>query len=131
MTHVKSLLLSAGLLICGVACSETSPPIDETREGAAKSAIVDRAITLTLLAIPNAPEGSISQRGVITVPVNRTKPDGQTIEIEFFRFQRLAEANPETPPIVLLRGGPGYPGLGDAIENEAFYNGSIARYTRL
>lgn len=91
----------------------------------------ERPVTLAPLTIPNAPEGSVSERGVISVPVNRSKTAGQTIDVEFYRFKRLAEARPDTPPIFLLNGGPGYPGLGDAVENKAFYKKSIQRYTRL
>ncbi|MEN1727856.1 MAG: alpha/beta hydrolase [Pseudomonadota bacterium] len=87
--------------------------------------------SLERLAIPNAPADAISERGTLRVPVNRSVSSGQALDLEFFRFKRLAEADPDTPPIFLLRGGPGYPGLGDAVESEAFYERAILRYTRL
>ncbi|MFK8014657.1 MAG: alpha/beta fold hydrolase [Gammaproteobacteria bacterium] len=65
------------------------------------------------------------------MPSNRRGGESNMIDVEFFRFRRLPDANPATPPIVLLRGGPGYEGLGDAVNNEELYERGIKRYTRL
>lgn len=50
--------------------------------------------------------------GRFTVPENRSKPGGRTIELAFVRFESTSE-NPG-PPIVYLAGGPGGSGSGTA-----------------
>lgn len=52
-----------------------------------------------------------AQRGLIFVPLNRSKPDSDVIAVEFYRFKADESADPETPPIFYLPGGPGYEGL--------------------
>ncbi|MEM7763361.1 MAG: alpha/beta fold hydrolase [Pseudomonadota bacterium] len=81
--------------------------------------------------IPNSPDGVLNQRGTLTVPVNRRTGGTQSIELEFYRFSRLPSANAATPPLFVLRGGPGYEGLGDRIENTDFYRDAIRRYTEI
>ena len=51
------------------------------------------------------------QRGLLFVPVNRTTEDSDVIAVEFYRFPRFGIADSETPPIFMLNGGPGFPGL--------------------
>lgn len=53
--------------------------------------------------------------GFITVPENRSAP-GRTIQLEVARVRRQATASPETPPIFMLPGGPGFPGVRSMLE---------------
>jgi len=50
-------------------------------------------------------------RGQMFVPLNRANPESDRISIEFFHFPRESSANPNTPPMFMLRGGPGFEGL--------------------
>ncbi|MEL7296623.1 MAG: alpha/beta fold hydrolase [Pseudomonadota bacterium] len=88
-------------------------------------------VSLLSIDIPNSSDDVLNQRGTLTVPVNRRTGSAQTIALEFYRFSRLSSADKETPPLFVLRGGPGYEGLGDRIENPDFYRDAIERYTRL
>ena len=51
------------------------------------------------------------QRGLLFVPLNRSRKTSDVIAVEFFRFPRRSEADPQTPPIFILKGGPGFEGL--------------------
>ncbi len=131
---MKSLFtqpLSAIALLGLVACAHQSVTSEHSTETLSVVRLVDRPFTSVSLDVPNAPRDAISERWVVTVPVNRTNPGGQTIDLEFFRFKRLSHASPDVPPIFVLRGGPGYPGLGNAVESASFYANSIQRYTQL
>jgi len=48
--------------------------------------------------------------GYMTVPENRSSP-GREIKVEVARVRRQASADPATPPIFFLPGGPGFPGV--------------------
>ncbi len=50
-------------------------------------------------------------RGWMFVPLNRTVESGDVIAVEFYRFPRSQTADPAAPPIFILNGGPGFPGL--------------------
>ena len=52
-----------------------------------------------------------AERGWIFVPENRSKRNSNIIAIEVYRFKRSNKANPETPPIFYLHGGPSFQGL--------------------
>ncbi|MEZ6092475.1 MAG: alpha/beta hydrolase, partial [Pirellulaceae bacterium] len=49
------------------------------------------------------------------VPLNRTKSSSDVIAVEFYQFPRSASADHETPPIFILKGGPGFEGLERAL----------------
>ena len=53
-----------------------------------------------------------AERGTITVPANRSRPESGTIELAFVRFPSTAEK--PASPIVYLAGGPGGSGIGAA-----------------
>ncbi len=55
------------------------------------------------------------QRGLMFVPINRSKPDSDVIAVEFYRLTRSAQADPKTPPIFKLYGGPGFGGLQETL----------------
>ena len=52
-----------------------------------------------------------AERGMMFVPVNRSKKNSAVIAVEVYRFKRSEKANPETPPIFYLHGGPSFGGL--------------------
>jgi pimeloyl-ACP methyl ester carboxylesterase len=50
------------------------------------------------------------------VPVNRSEKNSAVIAVEVYRFKRSEKANPETPPIFYLFGGPSFGGLERSLE---------------
>ncbi|GAB5535833.1 MAG: hypothetical protein Rubg2KO_20820 [Rubricoccaceae bacterium] len=60
-------------------------------------------------------------RGALTVPVNRARDSRETISVEVARFRRAATAPEGVPPIFVVRGGPGYPGIDDELERSTYY----------
>jgi pimeloyl-ACP methyl ester carboxylesterase len=57
-----------------------------------------------------------AERGMMFVPVNRSKKNSAVIAVEVYRFKRSEKANPETPPIFYLHGGPSFGGLEGSLE---------------
>ncbi|NOR52490.1 MAG: hypothetical protein GQ536_00155, partial [Candidatus Aminicenantes bacterium] len=57
-----------------------------------------------------------AERGMMFVPVNRSKTNSTVIAVEVYRFKRSEKANPETPPIFYLHGGPSFGGLERPLE---------------
>ncbi|MBO1269814.1 alpha/beta fold hydrolase [Arthrobacter cavernae] len=59
--------------------------------------------------VPGSPEANLGPEftcGYLTVPENRTKPDGRTIRIAVARL-KATSSQPQPDPIVWLAGGPG------------------------
>ncbi len=52
-----------------------------------------------------------AERGMMFVPLNRAKQNSDVIAVEVYRFNRSEKADPETPPIFYLHGGPSFSGL--------------------
>ena len=52
-----------------------------------------------------------AERGMMFVPVSRSKQNSDVIAVEVYRFRASEKANPETPPIFYLHGGPSFGGL--------------------
>lgn len=69
-------------------------------------------------------------KGKLLVPQNRANPDGPFIGLEFYRFPALAGADPNTPPIFHLNGGPGWPGLGNQPQQASFLEANVFPRTR-
>lgn len=69
-------------------------------------------------------------RGVLNVPVVRAQPDSMPITVEYHRF-RADPAHADRPPIFLLRGGPGFRGLGPQLRSKGFYEKSLQRLVAL
>jgi pimeloyl-ACP methyl ester carboxylesterase len=57
-----------------------------------------------------------AERGMMFVPVNRAKTNSAVIAVEVYRFKRSEKANPGTPPIFFLHGGPSFGGLERPLE---------------
>ncbi len=72
-----------------------------------------------------------AERGMIFVPLRRSDPESRTIGIEIYRFPALDGAAAETPPIFVLNGGPGWPGLEGSLENSGFYNSRLRPLTEI
>jgi len=57
-----------------------------------------------------------AERGMMFVPLNRERQNSDVIAVEVYRFRRSKKANPETPPIFFLHGGPSFNGLEKSFE---------------
>jgi pimeloyl-ACP methyl ester carboxylesterase len=57
-----------------------------------------------------------AERGMMFVPVNRSKQNSAVIAVEVYRFRASEKANPRTPPIFYLHGGPSFGGLERPLE---------------
>lgn len=57
-----------------------------------------------------------AERGIYFAPVNRSNPGSGVLGIEVYRFRASPEADPSTPPIFFLHGGPSFVGLEEALE---------------
>lgn len=57
-----------------------------------------------------------AERGMMFVPINRSRENSGVIGIEVYRFKKSGKANPETPPIFFLHGGPSFGGLERPLE---------------
>lgn len=68
------------------------------------------------------------QLGTLSVPENRQAAESRSISVQFHRFARADDAPPHTPPIYLLRGGPGFAGLEGDLEREGYYEFYIEPY---
>ncbi|MGI9519721.1 MAG: alpha/beta hydrolase [Pirellulaceae bacterium] len=62
-----------------------------------------------------------AHRGQMFVPINRSQEDSAVISVEFYRFPRNENANPQTPPLFILNGGPGFPGLSDRLGKRGLF----------
>ncbi len=52
-----------------------------------------------------------AERGMMFVPTNRSMKNSAVIAVEVYRFRASEKANPQTPPIFYLHGGPSFEGL--------------------
>jgi pimeloyl-ACP methyl ester carboxylesterase len=84
-------------------------------------------LLLSTVEIPREDGGVYeAERGVLYVPANRATPGTGVIALEFHRFPAGPEADPSTPPVFRLNGGPGWPGFGSQLEREGFFEEYIA-----
>ena len=67
-------------------------------------------------------------RGDLTVPIVRDRPDSKPITVDVWHFPALEGANPNTPPIFRLYGGPGWPGMEP---HEVDYEGELVPLLRM
>ncbi|MHC4925301.1 MAG: alpha/beta fold hydrolase, partial [Planctomycetota bacterium] len=56
------------------------------------------------------------ERGMYFAPINRAKPGSDVLGIEIYRFPASPQAQPGTPPIFFLHGGPSFAGLERSLE---------------
>jgi pimeloyl-ACP methyl ester carboxylesterase len=57
-----------------------------------------------------------AERGIYFAPLNRGQAGTDVIGVEVYRFRATAQAQPGTPPIFFLHGGPSFEGLERALE---------------
>ncbi len=122
----RALSLLALLLlpsVPGSLASQTQEPLP----GSEVEAHPPGTLLLTTVEIPRE-DGSVyeAERGVLYVPANRSTPGAGVIALEFHRFPAGSEADPSTPPIFRLNGGPGWPGFGSQLGREGFFEEYIA-----
>ena len=72
-----------------------------------------------------------ADRGMVYVPLNRSKEDTDVIGIEIYRFKRKVSAEESIPPIFRLHGGPGFPGLSGLLEKPGYYEENILPFTQI
>ena len=69
-----------------------------------------------------------AERGYYFAPFNRNDPKSDVIGIEVFRFKRNASADPKTPALFMLHGGPNFEGLERNIATRGWYEQNILPY---
>ena len=57
-----------------------------------------------------------AERGTMYVPLNRSVQNSDVISLDVYRFKASAKADPDTPPIFYLHGGPSFAGLEGMLE---------------
>ena len=62
-----------------------------------------------------------AERGMMFVPVNRSKENSAVIAVEVYRFKASEKAKPGTPPIFFLHGGPSFSGLESQLRREGVF----------
>lgn len=70
-----------------------------------------------------------AERGMLFVPADRSRPDGRVIGLEVYRFPAARSADPTTPPIFRLFGGPSFPGLQPSLDIPGYYEREIRPFT--
>lgn len=78
-------------------------------------------------------DGSLAsaERGLLFAPIVRSKPASGVLAVEVYRFEASAEAPIDAPPLFVLNGGPGYPGLAGRLHDPGFFEERIEPYTVL
>lgn len=56
-----------------------------------------------------------AERGIYFASVNRDRPESGVLGVEVYRFKASAKADPSTPPVFFLHGGPSFEGLEAAL----------------
>jgi pimeloyl-ACP methyl ester carboxylesterase len=74
-------------------------------------------------------DGSLAaaERGTLFVPLNRADTARGVIGIDVWRFRAARPS--DAPPVVLLHGGPGWPGLDGSLEDPDYWERVIAPFT--
>lgn len=57
-----------------------------------------------------------AERATMFVPLNRSVANSDVISLDVYRFKASPKADPDTPPIFYLHGGPSFDGLEDQLE---------------
>lgn len=129
-TNRKRWLSRAVLLVVpvavGVGCGAT-PSNQAVRDGALQ---LPKAGTLVLYPERvSLQDGTMleAERGMLFVPVERSRPAGPTVGIEFYRFRATKPTS--GPPIFRLPGGPGYLGFASLLANPGYADNEIRVWT--
>jgi pimeloyl-ACP methyl ester carboxylesterase len=62
-----------------------------------------------------------AERATMFVPLNRSKTNSDVIALDVYRFPRSEKANPDTPPIFYLHGGPSFEGLEEVLKTPGYF----------
>jgi len=117
--RVRALVSTTLILLFG-ACAE--PESDAPFHTAVAPAPAPGSFFIFPERIPLLNGGFVNaERGIYFAPVNRTNPGSGVLGIEVYRFRASPDADPGTPPIFYLHGGPSFEGLERALENLGTY----------
>ena len=64
--------------------------------------------------------------GMLWTKLVRSNPESATIGVTVWRFKASEDAPPDVPPVFLLHGGPGWPGLEGDLARPGYYEQEIA-----
>ncbi|MEM7052229.1 MAG: alpha/beta hydrolase [Acidobacteriota bacterium] len=124
---LAALWIACGLLLGSLNACSIQPSKDQAPAG-----LESHSFELIEESLALEKGGRLAyDRGIATLPLRRDDPASSTIEVEFFRFRRAPEASPQTPPIVLLQGGPGFEGLGPRLERPDYFEARLERFTHI
>ena len=104
LTVYSLLVLSLLLVSCSKKDSEDDSKNGDTVETIGQSGQVPEYETVDCPF--TIPQGTEVECGCMTVPEDRSQPDGNQVKIQFAIF-KSTPSNPEPDPIVYLAGGPG------------------------
>jgi len=103
-------------LIFGTGC-DSGPAATSTFHSAVAPAPDAGTIFLYPERIPLQDGGFVNaERGIYFAPVNRALSGSDVIGVEVYRFRASPQAEPGTPPIFFLHGGPSFQGLERSLE---------------
>lgn len=69
--------------------------------------------------------------GMLWTKLVRSDPESATIGVTVWRFPAKADAPPDVPPVFLLHGGPGWPGLEGDLARPGYYEQVIEPHTEV
>ncbi len=103
-------------------CESTSSKRSDLPDTTIHSATANRPEAGTIFLYPERiplEDGGFlnAERGMMFVPLNRSKEKTDVIAVEVYRFKANQSANTSTPPIFFLHGGPSFSGLERSLAN--------------
>jgi pimeloyl-ACP methyl ester carboxylesterase len=105
------------VLILGAGC-DAGPGATTTFHSAVAPAPDAGTIFLYPERIPLQDGGFVNaERGIYFAPVSRAQAGGDVIGVEVYRFRASSQAQPGTPPVFFLHGGPSFQGLERQLED--------------
>lgn len=112
-------------ILCLALVSWTQDP------GLTEAEVDSPSLTLDVVQMPLTSGSMLDvDRGLLAAPVVRSRANSGTLHVEFHRF-RGAEGTESQPPIFVLMGGPGFPGLQGAFARPGYYEAKIEALTRI
>ncbi len=127
-------LLFLILILLSTACSQanesnTTEPTSSFHTATAKAPEAG-SIFLYPERIPLDNGGILNaERGMMFAPLNRSKPGSDVIAIEVYRFKASEKADPQTPPIFFLHGGPSFQGLERSLQRRGYFESRWQDFT--
>ena len=119
------LLMAVMILACFSGCTNSAPEVTTTFHTAHAPPPAPGTMFFYPERIPLRDGGFLdAERGIMFVPIIRSKEESAVIGVEVYRFSASAKAQPGTPPIFFLHGGPSFAGLERALETEGTFEES-------